>query len=239
MCKLHTFTHMVKRRAGRDLYAFATPALRRTERLMPRDVYAKGRKAQERVGSCLHLPDMPSQDWAGPLPCSALISFDFLSARIRAVLLPASHLAINGDRSKHCGGVRRPRNIPYSSTQVINKQWSPIEKDTERRINVNTGHSGSVTLSHEHLDVAEVGDGVFLYVIWQPGSEPKAKLSTNINGSGFAATRRKVICFFPSFFLSERILKTSSQQTQQDGVSLVNINNHMGKNYLPSDNIEY
>lgn len=45
MCKLHTCTHIVNRRAGRDLYAFATPTLRRTERLMPKDIYAKGRKA--------------------------------------------------------------------------------------------------------------------------------------------------------------------------------------------------
>lgn len=174
MCKLHTCTHMVNRRAGRDLYAFATPTSRRTK------INAQGYacQRQENIGEGGFLLVAPWYAWPGlgwPIPTLSP-NLLRLSAQIRAVLLPASHLAINGDCSKHRGGVRSPRNIPYSSTQLKNKHWSPIKKDTERRIHVNTCH-GSVTLSHEQLDVAEVGDGVLLYVRWQPGYEPKAKQS--------------------------------------------------------------
>lgn len=77
----------------------------------------------------LQLPDMLGQDWADLSPCSTLISLDFLSAQIRAVLLPASYLAISGDCSKDCGGVRGPCNIPYSRIQIINKHWSPVKKE--------------------------------------------------------------------------------------------------------------
>lgn len=77
------------------------------------------------------LPDVLAQGWDDLSPCSALISPDFLPAQIRAVLLPASHLAISGDCSKDRGGVRGPGNVPYSRMQVINKHRSPAKRDPD------------------------------------------------------------------------------------------------------------
>lgn len=188
----------------------------------------------------LQLPDLLGQDWVDPSPCSTLISLDFLSSQIRAVLLPASHLAISGDCSKDRGGVRGPCNIPYGRIQVINKHRSPVKKDPGRRTHLYTCCSGSETLSYKHFDAVACAVQGQLQK-WEMGYFSKSDTSRGLSQRqskaehqpkwvriGPVSLRRKVACFF----LSESILKASPQHTQQDGVSLVN--NHMGKSDFQS-----
>lgn len=196
------------------------------------------------MGSCRWLSDMFGQDWVGPFPCSALIPSDFLSAQIRAVLLPVSHLTINGDCSKHRGGVRRPRNIPYSSSQVINKHWSPIKKDTERRIHVNTCHSGKCNWAMN----------TWMLQKWEMGH---FSMSDNIQGLSkrqskaehmykwvriwSAPMKREVACFFLFFFLKAfwKLLPNTHNKMESLWLILRNTGEKIIFLLWTSDNIEY
>lgn len=158
----------------------------------------------------LQLLDIPGQDWADMSPCSTLISLDFLSAQIRAVLLSGSHLAISGDCSEDCGGVRGPCNISYTRIQVINKHWSPVKKKEREELFythvtlevkhwvINTDAAACVQGQLQKWEMGYFSTSDNSYHLSQRQSKGQYQLKWVEIGP--AVMRRKSVSFFPKAF---------------------------------------
>lgn len=139
------------------------------------------------------------------------------------------------------------RPLPQNSGQ--RQTWESCKRRPWRRSNLNTCCSGKWTIELQTLrwcglccsrPDAEVGDGAFLYVRYQPGCEPKTKqswASTQRGWVGPVAMRRTAACFF----LSESILKASPQHTHSEIVSLwlTIMQENVIFPFWTSDNIKY